>query len=312
MKYITNQEAKLLQSVVTLGKFDGVHVGHRKLIEYAMAQKEKGLQSVVFSFLFQGNNLLIKDGTDMIYTEKEKYRVLGEMGVDVFWSYPFDKNCMQMEAEEFVEKVLVGKVGAKEIVVGNDFHFGRQRKGDVALLKKLADQFGYTVTSLDKVNYEGEPVSSTRIRGLIKNGDMETVNQLLGKPYHITETVVHGRQIGRTLGIPTINMVPQTGKLLPPNGVYASTTMIDGKAYAGITNIGVKPTVGSDSVIAETHIFDLNRDLYDQELTVSLYKFQRKEQKFGSVEELKQTMEQDCRASREYFSKELFSRETFS
>lgn len=302
MEYIDYREFKLNNSIVCLGKFDGLHIGHQKLIKCAEEIKKDDLQTVIFSFQMDPRLLSGNENVKFIYTKEEKHKLMETYGVDYFISYPFDEAMFGMEAETFVKEILVEQLGVKHIVVGTDFRFGYKRKGDVELLKKLSDVYGYEVMAVEKVSYEGDIVSSTRIRECIENGEIELANAMLGMPYTIMGEVLHGRKLGRTLGMPTANMVPADEKILPPNGVYASRTWIGDKAYYGISNVGVKPTVGAEeNKLIETFIFDFAGDLYGQWLKVELYTFERPEQKFSSIEELKHCMEQDTLFGKKYF-----------
>lgn len=301
MKYIDYSNFSLENSAVCLGKFDGLHIGHRELIDYSVALKEEGYQSVIFTFLM--NPRLLRNPGDFfeIYTEQEKRKLLENMGVDVLVSFPFDKEMFAMEPEDFVLDILIDKLDTKVVIVGNDFRFGHNRSGDVSYLKKMGKDYGFLVKSFDKVEFEEEIVSSTRIRNCIIKGDIEKANKMLGQPYCFIAEVLHGRKIGRTLGMPTINMVPADTKLLPPNGVYASNTWLDGKPYAGISNIGVKPTVGAEEKrLMETYIFDYTGDLYGRKLKVDLFVFERPERKFASLNELKEQMEKDTAFGKSY------------
>lgn len=303
MQYINHTEFKLRDTAVSLGKFDGLHLGHRKLFEAIQREQKKGLTGVVFSFLLPPGKLLQNKEVNLIYTEEEKKELLEHMGMDVLVSYPFDKAAFSMEPEDFVRDILIEKLGTRVIAVGSDFRFGHNRRGDVGLLEELSLIYGYQLQVFEKVTMEGEIVSSTRIRYELSHGNMELAARLLGGPYSITGEVVHGRKLGRTIGMPTINMALPKEKLLPPNGVYASITEIDGKRYQGVTNIGIKPTVGAEERrLAETYIFDYRGDLYGRVLKVSLYTYERPEKKFASVEELKQQMEKDKEFGKEFFA----------
>lgn len=304
MQYINHTEFKLKDTVVSLGKFDGLHQGHRKLFEAIQKEQKNGLTGVVFSFLLPPGTFLENKEVNLIYTEEEKKTLLEAMGMDVLVSYPFDRVSLSMEPENFVRDILVEKLDARVIVVGSDFRFGHNRRGDVRLLEELSLKYGYQLQVFEKVTMEGDIVSSTRIRNELSKGNMELAARLLGEPYNITGEVVHGRKLGRTIGMPTINMALPKEKLLPPNGVYASITEIDGKEYQGVTNIGVKPTVGAEEQrLAETYIFDYRGNLYGRVLKVSLYAYERPEKKFASVEELKQQMERDKEFGKGYFGK---------
>ena len=265
MNYIWNTtDFHLQNTAVSLGKFDGFHVGHRLLIEYVTSLKEKGYQAVTFSFFQHPGNYVSNDTSrKLIYTEAEKVKRAEELGSDYLISYPFNEEVMHMEPEEFVRSVLVERLDAKVVVVGKDYHFGRNREGNVAVLEELSRKYGFQVLAFDKVVLDGVEVSSTRIRQELMNGNMEKANEMLGAPYSITGEVVYGNQIGRTLGMPTANIVPAKEKLVPPNGVYASRIHIDDSCYYGITNIGYKPTVGGEHEKGvETFIFDFSEIIY--------------------------------------------------
>ena len=272
------------------------------MINGILDYKEQGLNTVVFSFLVHPRILLNNEKLFLILTEKEKCRKLEKMGMDVLISYPFSKETLSLEPEQFIKEILVDKLDAKVIAIGEEFHFGHNRRGDVALLKKLSSKYGYEVQVHEQVMADGENVSSTRIRNEIAKGKMEFVQKLLGEPYSLSGEVVHGKEIGRKLGMPTANVIPENQKLLPPFGVYVSKTLVDGVWYEGITNIGIKPTVTEEKVkLAETFLFDYSGNLYGKEIRTNLYFFKRPEQKFDCLESLKKQMEQDCSFGKEYF-----------
>lgn len=305
MEFISGKtEFKLHNSAVTLGKFDGLHRGHQTLIKRIVELKKEGYQSVMFTFAYHPCNLLANKEIDLIYTENEKRLKLEESGLDVMISYPFTETTASMEPEQFIKEVLVDKIDAKVIVVGSDFHFGYQRKGNTEILEKLSKKYGYELITFDKIANKEQVIGSTLIRDEIKKGNMESVCELLGRPYSIIGEVLHGRKLGRTLGVPTTNLIPDEDKLLPPNGVYASITRIDDKVYEGVTNIGYKPTVGADPRVGvETFLFDFNQDVYGKIIEVELYQLQRGEEKYNSIEELKIQMEKDITITKEYFIK---------
>lgn len=304
MQYISQTDFQLKNTAVTLGKFDGIHIGHRRLLNCVKQYKEQGLETVVFSFLFPPAALLSEIELNLIFTEEEKKIELEKYGIDTVISYPFTKETLKMEPEEFVKEILIKRLDAKIVVVGSDFHFGHNRRGDINLLKIFASQYGFQVEIFEKVKIDDSCVSSSRIRKEIRNGSMELVNQMLGQPYFVSGIVTHGRKLGRTLGMPTANVVPADEKLLPPFGVYVSKTEVDGVFYDGITNIGVKPTVGEEQKrLVETFLFDYHGDLYGKWLKTSLYYYERPERKFASIEQLKKQMEQDTLFGKEYFIK---------
>jgi riboflavin kinase/FMN adenylyltransferase len=303
MEYIAGKtDFKFKNTVVTFGKFDGIHLGHQQLIDIVISYKKQGLTAVMFSFLLHPGNLFSDKEFELIYTEEEKLAKLNHTGIDVLVSYPFTQETRSMDPEDFIKEIIVDKLDAKVIVVGEDFHFGIHRRGDVNLLKEFEDIYGYKVIACEKKKWKSEIISSSTIRGALKEGNIEAVNAMLGQPYTIRGEVVQGRKIGRTLGMPTTNLVPPSSKLLPPCGVYASKTLIDGEYHPGVTNIGYKPTVGEEEYIGvETFIFDYNNDLYGKMIEVELFSYIRPEYKFGSLEELMQRMHEDIKVAQQYF-----------
>ena len=303
MKYIAGKtQFYINNSAVTLGKFDGLHLGHQMLINEVLAHKKQGLTSVMFTFLYHPHNVISDNEIKLIYTEEEKKNKLSQSGLDILISYPFTYETKNIEPEDFVKDILVEKMDAKVIVVGNDFRFGRERRGDVNMLKSMESIYGFKVIAFEKKKWNNKVISSSAIRSELEKGNMEAVNAMLGTPYSITGKVMHGRKIGRTLGMPTTNLISQENKLLPPNGVYVTRTIIDGKYYPGMTNIGFKPTVGKDKHISiETYIYDFERDLYGREITVEFLFYVRPEIKFDSIGELKARMDEDLAFGRKYF-----------
>lgn len=295
MEHIYNTEDfQLKNTAVCLGKFDGIHKGHRLLIDTIKSYKERNLQTVVFTFALHPSNLFSDTETELIDTLPEKIEKLEALGVDTLVSFPFTKKTAAMEPEDFIKKILVEKTDAKIIVVGKDFHFGNKRKGNVALLKKLAPEYGYEVVDLEKIATDNEIVSSTRIRKEIKKGNMEKVTELLETPYAITSEVLHGQQLGRTIGMPTINQAVAPHKIIPPKGVYVSRVYLEDGIHGGITNVGTKPTVsGIKQLGVETYIFDFSGDLYGKVLKTELLYFVRGEQRFSGIDALKEQMYKD-------------------
>jgi riboflavin kinase/FMN adenylyltransferase len=304
MKYIAGRtDFKVCNSVVTLGKFDGLHQGHQLLLDKVIELKEQGFKAVMFSFMYHPNNLFSDREIELIYTEEEKRFFLEQTDLDILVSYPFTEETAVMEPETFIKTVLIEKLDAKKIVVGTDFCFGHNRKGDVDLLKKMSKVYGYELIIFDKIKNGEQVISSSFIRSEISEGHMEQANVLLGKPFTIVGEVQHGRKIGRTLGFPTTNLMPPEYKLLPPNGVYASITKINGVAYPGVTNIGHNPTVGvTPERRVETYIFDYDDNLYGMVIEVELYVQERLETRFNSLDELKEQMKKDIAFGRDYFA----------
>lgn len=282
------------ETAVSLGKFDGLHLGHQLLVERILEKKREGLKSLIFTFDFGDRPLLL--------LPEERRNMLRKWGVDYLLECPFVDSVSHMEAEDFVREILVKQLHVRYLAVGTDFRFGYQRRGDYHLLQRMSGELGYEVEVVEKACYGGEEISSSRIRRELEQGHMELVGQLLGYAYSVTGEVLHGHRIGRTLGMPTINLLPEERKLLPPNGVYATRTVIAGEIFEGITNVGYKPTVGGETRKGvETYLFDLDRDLYGEILTVRFYGYERPERKFASLEELQKRIEQDVEWGRNYF-----------
>lgn len=306
MKYITNKDEIQMESdtAVTLGKFDGIHIGHQLLIREVLDGTNQGLTPVVFTF--SSTDRMRKDHIEgNLLTEEEKKQYLEHLGIQVMISYPFNDEMRCMRAETFVEEILCKKLRAKKVVVGSDFAFGYQRKGNVSLLENLSKVYGYELLVFDKVTNEEQVVSSSTIRQELLEGHIEKVNAMLGRKYSIEGTVVHGNQIGRKLlSMPTANIYPEFDKLLPPNGVYVTKTETKYGEYEGITNIGYKPTIGGETRPGvETYLFDFDNDLYGQKIRVNFYTYERGEYKYDSLEELKEQMFRDSDFGRDYFEK---------
>ncbi len=285
------------ETAISLGKFDGLHIGHQLLVDRILKKKDEGLKSLIFTFDFGERPALL--------LPEERRELLKKWGVDYLIECPFTEAVSHMEAEAFVREILVKRLHVKYLAVGTDFRFGYNRMGSYRLLQEMQEECGFQVEVVEKACYDGEEISSTRIRRELEQGHMELVNQLLGYTFSVTGEVLHGRRIGRTLGLPTTNLLPEKRKLLPPNGVYATRTRIASERFEGITNIGYKPTVGAEEQKGvETFLFDLDRNLYGEILTVYFYGFERPEQKFESLDILKERIEQDVLWGRKYFAGE--------
>lgn len=303
MKYIKGINAYDCpnETAVTLGKFDGLHRGHQKLIQLIKSYSDKNIKSVVCSFnmepFYKEKGLEIKNLT----TKEEKYIRL-EREVDYWIECPFVKEIYQMEAEDFIKNILIDKFHARYIVVGTDFGFGHNRRGDAKMLEKYAEVYGYKLEVVEKETHNGREIGSTYIRELVLHGDVELAGNLLGYPYTIVGSVEHGKKLGRKLGFPTMNVIPIAQKLLPPNGVYVCTVVIDGKEYHGIGNIGCKPTVSDDNITAvETFLFGYDGEAYEQEIQIRLHTYVREERKFSSTEELAGCVKKDIDYAKCFF-----------
>lgn len=288
------------ESAVAIGKFDGVHLGHWELLLKIIEQKKENCLAVVFTFDTSAAAFFGGEEKELT-TKEEKRKIFDEMGIDVLIEFPLNRETAATEPEEFVREYLAKRMRAAYICAGYDLSFGRNGAGNFALLEKYADQYGYHTELIDKIKVDGEEVSSTRVREAVRRGQMESAASMLGKPYSVSGHVEHGRKLGRTIGMPTANLIPEEDKLLPPNGVYYSKVMIEGKEYKGISNVGCKPTVNADGVVGvETYLYDFNGNLYGRDITVELLAFRRPEMKFDDVDSLKRQMEADIAAGREY------------
>ncbi|MBE5925227.1 MAG: bifunctional riboflavin kinase/FAD synthetase [Lachnospiraceae bacterium] len=289
MLYLQGDEAIQFHTdntVIALGKFDGIHLGHQLLINGLKQEQEAGRTALVFTFGSTPASVLSGGLNKVIYTSEEKAHYFEELGVDVLLEYPFTKEFAIMSPEDFVCNILVEQLGVKSIYVGEDFHFGKGRSGNVGVLKELGEQYGFEVFALTKKTLHGHVVSSTSIRDMLES-KFFVANEMLGNPYFVYGEVIHGKHLGHTIGFPTINQVIPDNKLIPSFGVYASKVTIDGVTYMAISNLGVKPTVTKERQMGlETHIVDYSGDLYGSFVKTELLFFIRPEEKFGSVEEL--------------------------
>lgn len=282
------------RSVVAIGKFDGIHLGHQKLFAKVFEQKEKGLLAVTFTFDPPPEAFFAGKTARELMTKEEKRAAFERMGMDVLIEFPMNKETAATEAECFVKEYLAEKLQAAVIVAGTDLSFGNKGAGDARLLEKLSQTYGYRVEIIEKVSIAGERVSSTQIREAVGRGDMTKAEIFLGAPYPVTGIVSHGKELGRKLGMPTVNILPPEDKLLPPNGVYYSNVWMDGVRYPAISNVGCKPTVSSAQTAGvETYLYDFEKDIYGKEIAVELLDFKRPEQKFDSVEALQEQMRKD-------------------
>lgn len=281
---------KINNSAVTLGKFDGLHLGHRVLIEDILdGSKKYGYKTVLFSFDTSAIN-----GQSSITTKTERNHICMELGIEHVIYYPVNSGTMAIEPEEFIKNVLVDRLDVKRVVTGEDFRFGKKRRGDVSMLRKYSSIYGYELIVEKSVSIDGIKAGSTSIKEYIKEGRINKANEMLGYPYFIMGEVIKGNQIGRTMDARTVNIHPPDNKMLPPYGVYKTSVTVEDKKYKSITNIGLCPTVRSDSMVtAETHIFDFEKDIYGDNIKVEFEKFIRYEKKFDNIEELKRQIALD-------------------
>lgn len=295
-----SEEKKAKGTAVALGYFDGIHVGHQAVLNKALERAEKmGLTPVVMLFDIHPRKLLTGKIPPMLLSEERKRVLLKKMGFEVF-DFDFRK-AMNYSPEEFEEKILLGQLNAKVVVCGYDYHYGKGGKGSPETLKDELTPKNIEVYSLSPVHLGEETVSSTKIRHLINDGEIEKANAMLGNYFTYDFTVERGDGIGHKMGFPTINQFFPEDFIIPKYGVYASRVRLDGKYYSAVTNIGVRPTVSGDSLRSETCIFDFEGDLYGRNVEVSLMKFLREEKKFASLEQLKEAVDKDISKAKEIY-----------
>lgn len=291
------------KTAVTLGKFDGLHRGHEKLIEKVIEYAESAdMDSVVCSFnMLPYFKSLSVDRKILMTKEEQRLRLEGR--VDYLVDCPFTREFSMMPAEDFIRDVLAGLFRAAYVVVGTDFCFGHDKKGDVRMLKAFEKTYGYRLIVIEKERDEGRIISSTYIKEALAEGDIPLANRLLGYPYGILGVVEHGRQLGRKLGFPTLNVEPGEQKMMPPRGVYTVRALVDGVWYNGIGNAGVKPTVeDTNRMLMESYLFDYQGDAYGKTVLIELYGFRRPEQKFSDVQALKRCIDRDIEYGKRFFS----------
>lgn len=271
-------------SIVVLGNFDGVHIGHQKLFEIAKEKaKEEQLKIVVFSFYPHPSLIVGKSPKSLLMSRRDKEETIKTLQIDTLIEYPFTKEFACISAERFFLDIIISKLKAKVIIIGSNYYFGKSKEGNQKYLYELGQKYGITVCVVDTVKIDGEIISSSTIRDLILKGNISKANRLLGHPYTITGTVIQGKMLGRTIGFPTVNIIAERDRLYPPKGVYATKVEVYNKEYRGMTNIGYNPTVNGTNKMVETHIFDFNEELYGREVKICFYSYIRAEKKFNSV-----------------------------
>ena len=289
--------------MVTIGTFDGVHVGHQKIIERLVnTAKASNLDSAILTFFPHPRMVLQKDaGIKLINTIEERKEILAKSGVDHLIIHPFTQQFSRLTAREFVRDILVHKLKAKKVIIGYDHRFGRNRTADINDLREFGREYDFEVEEISKQDVEQVAVSSTKIRQALLDGYVEKANRYLSYPFSLAGTVVKGKGLGRQFEFPTANLeVKEEYKLIPKNGVYVVRSEIDGKAVFGMMNIGTNPTVGGTEKTIETYFLDLHKDLYGKYLSIELLTRIRDEKKFDTVENLKRAMKQDEAFSRQY------------
>jgi riboflavin kinase/FMN adenylyltransferase len=277
------------KSVVTIGTFDGVHIGHRKILKKLILRaQEMNCESVVLSF-FPHPRMVLQHDTSikLLNTLDEKIKLMEELGVDHLIIHPFDQEFSNLSAEHFVKNILVDQLHTQKIIIGYDHRFGKNRSADITDLIEFGRRYDFEVEQISAEEINEIAVSSTKIRTSLLNADLETTTHFLGYPYEFSGTVVQGKQLGRTIGFPTANIaIDQKYKLLPKNGVYVVRVTLDDQTLFGMMNIGVRPTIDGQTQTIEVHLFDFEREIYNAHLTITVLKFIRDEEKFESLEAL--------------------------
>jgi riboflavin kinase/FMN adenylyltransferase len=287
-------------SVVTIGNFDGIHLGHQKIIAQLKEHAEKlQVPSVVISFNPTPQNFFGADHA-VLSSYEEKDFFLSSLGINYHLVINFNKEFSNINAQTFIEEFLLRKLNIKLCLVGDDFRFGKNRVGDFSLLQENGDKHGFAVEETATIEHNQIRISSTRIRECLQQNNLEETKKLLGRSYSISGKIVRGQQRGRTINFPTINILPNRSKS-PVSGVFAVKVKLSGQTYFGICNAGHKPTVNGREFLFETHIFDFEKDVYEQFAEIAFLKHVRPEKKFNSFEELKDQIEKDVIVAKKFF-----------
>lgn len=296
--YNTDELKSFSNAVITIGTFDGVHLGHLTILQQVVAHaKELGGESIVLTFEPHPRKLLFPDQPIKIITPlEEKIKLITQAGIDHVFVVPFTESFAALSAEAYIKDFLVKHLQPKGIVIGYDHQFGHDRAGNIKLLQAYESELGFKVYEIPAKQIEDAAVSSTKIRNALTAGHVNDANKMLGRRYCLTGSVVSGAQLGRTLGFPTANIKPaDTEQIIPGNGVYAIQTVIASDTYNGMMNIGIRPTVSNElSLHIEAHLFDFNRDIYNQSIEIVFAERLRDEQRFPSLDALKAQLNTDA------------------
>lgn len=293
------------KTVLTIGNFDGLHKGHIELVKKCVDySKTNNLKSVVFTFSNHPINFFKKDSIKNIISNSEKIKILKNLGIDIVYNIEFNEDMQNIDPYNFVKEILVDKLNATKIIVGDDFKFGKNKKGDSNYLLDISKNFNFLVEVVSEIKINESRVSSTHIRNLIKTGEVDKVFDFLGRNYSLSGEVIHARKLGRTIGFPTANILVDKNILIPKGGIYATKVFVDDKVYIGATNIGFNPTVNGKSLSIETNILDFDKDIYGKVIKVEFLKRIRDEKKFNNICELKEQLKKDvCFIRKNYLQK---------
>ena len=288
---------------LTIGNFDGFHNGHQEILKtLKKISIDKKLLSAVMSFDPHPRSFFNKDVDNFnIYTKKDKLNFLKDFGIDIYINFAFDKKLSEYSSNEFIDEILVKKLNIKNLIVGSDFKFGKDREGNVDILNSFSKIYNYEINLVNAVNIKNkkEKYSSSLIRKDIEDGNFENVSKSLGRYWHMKGKIVEGQKKARKINFPTANMEPDN-HILPKKGVYCVEVVYSGKKYFGISNFGVRPTVDGSKLLLETHIFNFDEEIYGKELTVRFLTFIRSEQKFGNFDLLTEQIKKDIETAKEY------------
>lgn len=292
--------------MLTIGTFDGMHIGHQKILDRVFnVASSKKLSSLVLTFFPHPRMVLQKEsGIKLIHTINERKAILEESGLENLIIHPFSKDFSRLTATEFVRDILVEKLNIKHIIIGYDHRFGRNRTADIEDLKDFGELYGFTVEEISAQDVNEVAVSSTKIRKAIHEGDLITANKYLGNEFELNGVITRGKGIGKTINYPTANIqVAEDYKIVPKNGVYLAKAILDGEELNGMMNIGNNPTVNGEAKSIEIHLFDFCQDVYDKEISVKILKRIRDEQKFESITFLQNQLKKDQQLAIKYFDK---------
>jgi len=292
-------------TIVTIGTFDGVHLGHRKILKLiTKSAKETNSESLVLTF-FPHPRIIVHEDTEMkqLNSLNEKKELLNNLGIDNLIIHPFDMAFSRLTAEEFVRDVLVSTFKIQKIIIGYDHRFGRNRTANINDLIAFGNRFGFDVDQISAEEINEVSISSTKIRNALAEGNVKLANSYLGHPYTLSGKVIKGNQLGRTIGFPTANIkIEENYKLIPSNGVYIVKSSVKGIIYCGMMNIGNRPTINGNAQSIEINLFDFDQNIYGETLTVIILHKMREEQKFESLEALKAQLVIDKKTAQEYFT----------
>ncbi len=295
---------KFQNTAVALGCFDALHMGHQAIIQRVVdAGKAQGLTSLVYFFINQPKSVLLGKEIPHIYSLEQRLCLLEKLGVEVAIAQRFNEKYLECPPERFVQDCLKKQLGASLVAAGFNYRFGKGGQGDIQTLKELGETLGIRVCGVSCVEQGGEVVSSTWIRQLIENGEMEEANACLGRIFAVEGEVSPGNQIGRTMTFPTANLALPKGQVYPAYGVYLTETCVQGIWYPSITNVGTRPTIEEDTTLIETHLLDYAGDLYGKKIAVGFHKRIREIEKFPDIQRLQEQLERDKQTAKEYFAK---------